>query len=565
MTQWGKYILREKIAQGGMAEIFAADCLAADGVSMQRVCIKRIRPEYSDNPEFRQMFEREARIARAIRHPNVVNVFDFDTHQDHCFIAMELIDGWDLKKILNSAFEIGATLPVGFAFHVFAHILEALCAAASVWVDGKLQAVIHRDISPHNILISRKGEARLTDFGIAKSRDGSMMTRTGVIKGKLAYLAPEQVDSGDISPRTDQFCLGLVLYEMLAGRRFNQGKGEGEVLALAMNPPVPNIPWLSAEINGFLRTLLAPVAAQRFPSPEEAKVALRRLSLPVYSAADAALFLHGVITSEIKNTVESIDREAVLRAAQTTIGGVLPGTVESPAALPRRRLSIARTNIHFLWGTVIALTIAGLLVGGMLVNQSTLQTDTDAIRLADADSPEQRTNDSGAAETHSIHRRDATGSRGDIVMRVSGSGAPAGATSVDRTAVGDSAANTAEAMEGGAHAPAMKPATSNAPVATPGGSAPSAVGVRGASHEATARGTGSLQVLCRPWAYVSVDGKDFGTTPLAGHTLPVGRHTIVLENRELNFRKKMSVFVRRDKLTKINERIVTLTSGDLSR
>ena len=151
-------------------------------------------------------------------------------------------------------------------------------------------------------------------------------------------------------------------------------------------------------------------------------------------------------------------------------------------------------------------------------------------------------------------------------MRLSVSGAPAaGLTAIDRTTVGESAANTAEEMEGGAHAPAMNPAISNVPVATPGVSAPSSVGVRGASHEATARGTGSLQVLCRPWAYVSVDGKDFGTTPLIGHTLPVGRHTIVLENRERNFRKKMSVFVRRDKLTKINERIVTSTSGDSSR
>ncbi|MBN2527834.1 MAG: serine/threonine protein kinase [Deltaproteobacteria bacterium] len=192
MLKLGKYRLLYKMAQGGMAEIFSANCPDDESLAQQRICIKRIRPEFSDDADFLRMFRQEARFAMALNHPNVVKVFDFDTSAENCFIVMECIDGWDLKKIISAASAIGMPIPIGVAFNIFREILCALEAASAVKMDGRVQTVIHRDISPHNILVSKDGVAKLTDFGIARARGSSRVTRTGMVKGKLTYLSPEQ-------------------------------------------------------------------------------------------------------------------------------------------------------------------------------------------------------------------------------------------------------------------------------------------------------------------------------------------------------------------------------------
>jgi eukaryotic-like serine/threonine-protein kinase len=284
----GRYKVEALIARGGMAEVYRASLV--EGAGFERpVCLKMVRPELADDEQFVSMFEREARIAIALRHPNIVQVYDFERSDGRSFLVMELVEGLDLREILRRADDLGLRVPVGFALHAAEGLLAALRHAHGHAVDGEPRPIVHRDVSPHNLLISTCGRIKLADFGIAKARGASNATRTGVVKGKLAYLSPEQAGGGDVGPTSDLFCAGLVLFEMLAGRRLYGGKNEQEVLAQALQPRVPDLAWLSPPLNRFLARLLAAAPEDR---PRDASAALADLD-PLredapYGEADAA-------------------------------------------------------------------------------------------------------------------------------------------------------------------------------------------------------------------------------------------------------------------------------------
>ena len=217
MDRIGPYVLHRKIARGGMAELFLADYVREDGFR-RKVAVKRILPHLAGNPDFVKMFTREARVAALLQHPNIVQIFDYGNIENAYFIAMEYIDGKSLGEILS-------TLKHGLSIERAIFIISQICKGLDYSHNKKDEntgepfKIVHRDISPQNLLISYQGEVKISDFGISKASSEPSLTQAGVVKGKLAYLSPEQALGEPIDHRADIYALGLVFYETLSGKR----------------------------------------------------------------------------------------------------------------------------------------------------------------------------------------------------------------------------------------------------------------------------------------------------------------------------------------------------------
>ncbi len=228
MVTLGPYELLERIGAGGMAEVY----LARRRDQPERlVALKRILPQFARDPRFVEMFCDEARICTALSHPNIVRVLDFGEDRGEAFMAMEYVPGVSVAKLLRLVAGRDKTFPVPIAIAVAQRVLRALCYAHDARdPKGRPLGVVHRDVSPGNILVSRSGEVKLTDFGIVRSDFVARRTYPGELKGKMGYMAPEQVVGAEVDRRTDLFTLGIVLAEMLIARPLFSGPSEMEIL-----------------------------------------------------------------------------------------------------------------------------------------------------------------------------------------------------------------------------------------------------------------------------------------------------------------------------------------------
>jgi hypothetical protein len=246
MDRIGPYLLRRKVARGGMAELFLADYVREDGFR-RKVAVKRILPHLAGNQDFVKMFTREARLAALLQHPNIVQIFDYGNIENAYFIAMEYIDGKNLGEILS-------ILKQGLSVERAVFIISEICKGLDYSHNKKDEntgepfKIVHRDISPQNLLISYQGEVKISDFGISKARSEPSLTQAGVVKGKLAYLSPEQASGESIDHRADIYALGLVFYETLAGKRVYPFSSEVEAIRMI---PKMDIETLSHSVSGI--------------------------------------------------------------------------------------------------------------------------------------------------------------------------------------------------------------------------------------------------------------------------------------------------------------------------
>jgi TonB family protein len=237
-TPFGQYELMEVIATGGMAEVYRARMRGVEGFQ-KIVAIKRILSHLTDNDEFVTMFIDEAKLAAQLQHPSIIHIYDLGKIDRSYYIAMEFIDGKDLRTILRQVEEKQKRLPLGLSVFVAARLAAALdYAHRKRDLQGRAMALVHRDVSPQNVLISFEGEIKLCDFGIAKAASKASHTRAGALKGKLQYMSPEQAWGKDIDHRSDIFSLGLVLYEMVTGRKAFAGDSELSILEQVRSPRV---------------------------------------------------------------------------------------------------------------------------------------------------------------------------------------------------------------------------------------------------------------------------------------------------------------------------------------
>jgi hypothetical protein len=235
----GKYVLGERIGAGGMAEVFRATYSPEGGFERQ-VAIKRILPSYAEDPEWVALFRREAQLGASLAHPNIVQVLDFGADGPTYFLAMEYVDGVSLSRLLKTLRARREPLSVASCLTVALAVLEALdCIHSRVGPVGQPMALVHRDVNPPNILLSRIGEVKLADFGVAKSLVDPTRTLSGIVRGKLGYVAPEQLLSQQVDARADLFALGVTLHEMLTGQRLFQGPSDVDVLRATLEGPLP--------------------------------------------------------------------------------------------------------------------------------------------------------------------------------------------------------------------------------------------------------------------------------------------------------------------------------------
>lgn len=214
----GPYELLHKISVGGMAETFLAKRCGPGGFE-QQVCLKRVLPAFAQDHEFVRLFLDEARLAAQLRHTNIVQVYDFGLEGDAYYMALELIEGMDLRQLLEVLEKQQRTIPPEVVAIIATELTSALEYAHSLEINNKHAGVVHRDISPSNVLLSYTGSVKLADFGIAKAATHAHVTRSGVVKGKVPYMAPEHATGAEIDARSDLFSLGVLLYEALTGFR----------------------------------------------------------------------------------------------------------------------------------------------------------------------------------------------------------------------------------------------------------------------------------------------------------------------------------------------------------
>lgn len=261
-TRLGDYRLEEKLARGGMAEIWSAR-LEGGGPPL---AVKVLLPQFSQDPTFRAMFRDEVAIATRLDHDNVIRVFGAHETAGHLFLAMELLDGKDLRRLLSLVAQHSERVPVPVALEIARQMALGLAHAHALTNDdGKCLDVVHRDVSPHNVMITRAGHVKMLDFGIARAAERLTRTRTGVIKGKVAYMAPEQALAVGVTPQTDIFAVGVVLWEMLAMKRLFRAESDAASIELVVRAEVPPIRSINGEVPPMAAELLQRMLALRAP------------------------------------------------------------------------------------------------------------------------------------------------------------------------------------------------------------------------------------------------------------------------------------------------------------
>jgi serine/threonine protein kinase len=252
----GRYELVERLAVGGMAELFKARVLGAHGFQKHLV-IKKILPHLAADPSFVGMFIDEAKLTARLDHPKIGQVLELCTSDNQLYIVMEFIDGLDVLALLRACAHRKQHLPAAIAVHIAHEVLDALDYAHQAGDEGgKLLGIVHRDISPSNVLISRRGDVKLVDFGIAHAVERQQKTQTGMLKGKYGYMSPEQIIGGELDGRSDLFSVGILLSEMLMGRRLFTAPNELDVLLMVRDVKLDRLEHYGAHIEPDLKSIL---------------------------------------------------------------------------------------------------------------------------------------------------------------------------------------------------------------------------------------------------------------------------------------------------------------------
>ena len=307
----GKYTLIRQIAQGGMAEIWLAEQRGPGGFNKELV-IKRILPHLAEEGDMTKMFFDEARIVAYLTHPNIGQVFELGEQDGDYYIAMEYIDGLDLRELRVESERRGSPLPVAYAARMVCDVLKALDYAHNfIDRDGNHVGLVHRDISPHNVLISNDGVVKLVDFGVAKAAINTHKTETGAVKGKFAYMAPEQIEANDLDHRVDIFAVGALFYELLCGEK--PFGSDLKAVSLILSGVVPDIQEkrgdVPDEIAEIIDIALATDRDERFSTAAEMERALESFLHSVdevVGTRELSVMVHQLRGLEVKKPTEQL-------------------------------------------------------------------------------------------------------------------------------------------------------------------------------------------------------------------------------------------------------------------
>jgi TonB family protein len=338
--KFGQYTLLERIAVGGMAEVWKARMRGVEGFQ-KTVAIKKILPYMTDNADFVGMFIDEAKLAAQLSHPNIIHIYDLGKIGADFYIAMEYVEGKDLRSLLNAARQRGKPLPLGLALLIAMRLASALdYAHRKRDFEGREMGLVHRDVSPQNVLISFDGDVKLCDFGIAKAVSKVGQTQMGALKGKLQYMSPEQARGTQVDARSDIFSLGAVLFEMLTGQRLFDGDSEMSVLEAVRQVKVrsprqvdPNVP---REVDDLVMHALAGRPEDRYQTAGELE---QRLEALLYALKPSPS--HGDLAAYVQRVLEPA--AAPTAAVPGTLGSPASRSGRTPAPVPQPAVRTAAT------------------------------------------------------------------------------------------------------------------------------------------------------------------------------------------------------------------------------
>ena len=344
-----RYRVVERLASGGMAEVFLAESAGIEGFKKQ-VAIKRVLPSLSEKKRFIAMFLDEARLSASLSHSNVAQVFDIGVGDNAYFIVMEYVDGADLKAVIEYMRKSGQAFPVEAACYIASKICEGLTYAHELCgPDGQPMHIIHRDMSPPNVLITKHGEVKIVDFGLAKAASQLEKSEAGVIKGKFGYLSPEAAQGREIDHRTDIFAVGIILWEMLSGRRLFLGDTDFGTVKMVQQAKIPDLrelnPAVPEELVNILTRSLAREPAARYGSARdfgrELTSFLFRHGHPVtaYDIAElvrAAVAQRKKLSPEKSSIIDKLIEEALLEFTSLQDDKPAPATPGLDAPEPQR-------------------------------------------------------------------------------------------------------------------------------------------------------------------------------------------------------------------------------------
>ncbi len=505
--QFGPYLLKQKIARGGMAELFLAEVKGPGGF-IKPLVIKTIHPAFSGDDRFLAMFTEEAKILSGLTHGNIVPIFDFGEYSGLWYLAMEFIDGVDVATLTDICRISGISLPLDISLFIGAGTAAALsCVHHTTDAGGTPIGLVHRDVSPHNILVSRTGEVKLCDFGLAIQTVSDDIAQDE-IKGKLKYLSPEQARGIAVDNRSDLFSLGVVLYELIAGHHPVTVGTDVTILQTLTGgkgfPPIREIaPWVAPKIAELVDRAVAFTPEARFQKAEEMRANLTKIlhqRYPDFTPQNLAELVVNVQSAS--ESLTSDDEDSIIRARLATFASESRQIGRPPTRKRWRRAILA---VGVLLG-------AALLVGLLMKGRSPDSRDGAGGNLAETGSSD-----------------DPLTAPPDVAPPKAPPDPPA-TRDTDSIADADAGADTGDAPNRAQASP--KPA-------------------KGSNGRAKPKEIGTVDINASPWADVSIDGVEYTTTPIIGLKLTAGKHEVTLVNPELKITKTRTFVVKPDETVRV--------------
>ncbi len=344
--RFGRYLILDHLVDGGMAKICRARYLGQEADKV--VAIKMVQPQFSQDDAFKRMFMDEIKVVFGLLHPNIIQTYDYGFHKGQLFVAMEYCDGRNLKEYLNRLKKKKFVFPVEVSVYIISQACQGLHYSHTYTdkLSGKPANIIHRDISPHNIMLTYDGAVKVIDFGIAKSDKSEDKTQAGTIKGKIGYLAPEYIEGLELDHRYDQFALGITLWEMLCARGLFKGPSDFAILKKIQDcqipPPSTINPKVPKELDEIVLTALNPDRNKRHKNLDQLNRLLIKFlyaNYPDFNSSDLAYFAKGLFKEEIKR-----DREKLFEYGKIDISPYLKdlkreqeGIIENEATRTRKK------------------------------------------------------------------------------------------------------------------------------------------------------------------------------------------------------------------------------------
>ncbi|ATB38424.1 serine/threonine protein kinase [Cystobacter fuscus] len=590
----GRYHLMTRLAVGGMAEIWLARQAGPQGFE-KLIAIKRILDALSADSDFVSMFLDEARLAAQLNHPHIVQIIDLGEEEGAYYIAMEYLPGENLATVARAAAKQNKELPLSLAVRIIAHAAEGLAYAhAKLGPDGALLGIVHRDVSPQNILVTYEGVVKVLDFGIAKAATRESQTMAGQVRGKAAYMSPEQARGQTLDARSDIFSLGIVLFELATGTRlFPSMEPLGVMNMLSGDTPLPvaheRNPRVPEDLSRIISRALARHPGQRFISARHFQAALEewlRGQPEVPDCVELSNYMTDLFAERIQERARLLE---ATRAGELTPGSArrVVGRIQSAPSMPGRALGSRDLTVEqpaphpprrWLWITGAAVlslfVVSGVFLG---LRGSPAKAPTAKVSPAAKPPPASAVPSVPTAAAPSVLtiETDPPGAR----ISVDGQEAGVSPLSLETLALGEHRVKaslegrqpeerTVKLSYAGERTLVMLELSSPRQAAPPAGSvvvpeppspqdSAAAAPTQASATEpfassvarTTKRAMGRLTLDTKPWTYVYLRGRMLGDTPLIEVPLPAGRHQLKLVNESKNISTVIEVEIRAGQTT----------------